>query len=80
MRDIIENFLKTKDRGIIPLQLFPIDTYESILKDFEYEISEQETDGWQVNFWIEFTKIGEYKSSLLLSGSLMYGKYSLSKI
>ena len=80
MRDIIENFLKTDDRAIIPLQIFPIDVYRGILRDFGYEIFSQETDGGSVDFWIDFNEIGELYPSLQLTGSLVYGGYSLSKI
>lgn len=75
MREIIENFLNG-ERESIPLQVHPIQTYSEILKSFGYEHYDSEQNGWQVDFWENFSK-GD--KSITLSGSLWYGQYNLTK-
>lgn len=45
---------------------------------FPEEDYEHETNGWQCDFWLDFTKEG-YPYKVTFTGSLFYGGYCVSK-
>ena len=53
IREIIQNFLNS-DRESIPLNYFPLKTYQEILKDLGYAFYDIDFNGWQVEFWQYF--------------------------
>lgn len=48
------------------------------LETLGYEKGEMETNGWQVDFWVSFTKDGA--TTLEFSGDWYYGTQSLQEI
>ena len=78
IREIIQNFLNS-DRESIPLNYFPLKTYQKILKDLGYTFYDIDFNGWQVEFWQYFQNEDETKK-LCLSGSLWFGNFKLTKV
>lgn len=62
----------------IELPMTPIRDVEKALEKFGYEMEDLDgnTNGWEVDFWYWFK--AENKPRLCLSGSLHYGKFTLS--
>lgn len=50
----------------------PFSTVEKILSAKGYNREDVETNGWQVDFWVEFTKDGE--PTISVSGGMWYGQ------
>jgi len=79
LKENIEDFLKGEMEAL-EIPMTPIRDVEEILKELGYnelELNGDETNGWQVDFWYYF--YSETQPVLLLSGSLHYGDFKLSK-
>lgn len=72
----IKNFIESK-KDNLSIQLYTIQDISDTLELCGYKLEDQETNGFQVDFWITF--INENKNKIILSGSLWYGNYNLSK-
>tara|TARA_R110002073_G_scaffold3315_6_gene22350 strand:+ start:12104 stop:12358 length:255 start_codon:yes stop_codon:yes gene_type:complete len=77
--EVMEGILEfATGKGLqIDLPMIPIADVERILKRVGYDrLEENDTNGWQVDFWYYFKKEDK---SLCLSGSLFYGRYKLTR-
>lgn len=75
LREFIEGNSKT-----LEIETNSIDYWEDVLKESGFAIVEDsyESNGWQVDFWVTFTSIKD--GNIILSGSLWYGGFKLSKV
>lgn len=82
MRDKIKKFINNNSEKTLDVEMLGIAEYEKILKEEKYERHENngdETNGWQVDFWYNFSHIDDSTIQLCLSGSLFYGNFKLTK-
>ena len=80
MKKLIQEFIKSGEQEFKFQLMMPIRDIEEILKEIgfeELELSGDETNGWQIDFWYHF-KSYEY-GTYVLSGSLHYGNFILTK-
>lgn len=80
LKQVITDFLNTEAEAI-EIPMTPVQDVAKILTELGYdelELSGDETNGWQIDFWYYFynTVAGP---KLCLSGSLHYGDFKLSK-
>jgi len=80
MKKLIQDFIKSGEQEFKFQQMMPIRDIEDILKEIGFEdleLSGEETNGWQIDFWYTFqsSEYGVYE----LSGSLHYGDFQLIK-
>lgn len=75
----LKTFLED-DSSEIRLPMMPLeDIVEAMVElGFPEEDYEYDTNGWQCDFWLEFTKT-DYQYKVTFSGSLYYGGYKVSK-
>lgn len=76
------DFREFVDSSVVSMKvdMLPIDYYEDLFKESGYEIEDLEdnTNGWSVGFWYYFTREG--KPKIMLSGSLWYGGFKITKV
>ena len=69
----IKEFIERQDyKESLSLEIKPLSEYTNYLETLGFELENQDTNGWKVDFCITFEK------DLLLSGSLYYGDYKLN--
>lgn len=69
----IKEFIERKDyKESLSLEIKPLSEYTNYLETLGFEVDNQDTNGWEVDFWITF------EGELTLSGSLHYGDYKLN--
>jgi hypothetical protein len=75
--DVIDDFLHNGKEVVIDME--PIDGIEKILQSrgFDMEELDDNTNGWDVDFWYDF--VDEFNTKIQLSGSLWYGGFKLTK-
>jgi hypothetical protein len=78
--DKLTIFLDSDMKSISLPYMIPISEFEKILLSFGFdklELSGDETNGWQIDFWYIFKhpNLGTY----ILTGSLFYGDYCFAK-
>lgn len=72
--------LLNSDNESVEIEMTPIQDIQSILNEFGYEdldLDGEETNGWQIDFWYKFYK--KDSPTLMVSGSLHYGDFKISK-
>lgn len=74
LEEFVQNQIDSIDLPVVPLS-FIINHIEEL----GYTKTSEETNGWQVDFWIYFQKGLDEASTIVLSGSLYYGDYKLTK-
>lgn len=78
---ILENkildFLNSEEKKL-KFELLPIGTLEKTLNELGYKMEPLDnTNGWQVDFWVDFRFKGE--KALSISGSMYYGNLTIEK-
>jgi len=70
--------LTGNESGKIKIDILPICEYQKLIEEAggSFDIDEMDTNGWEVDFWINFKL---FESSFTLSGSLFYGNYEITK-
>ena len=73
----IEEFVKAKVKGSkLSVPMMPIDWFGEQLKNFGFIMDEEwDTNGWEIDFWIEFNSDS---AQIKLSGSWYSGNYKLT--
>lgn len=66
----------TNDATQLTIPMTPISEVEEALEPLGFEREDIKTNGWQVDFWVNF--VGE-NYTIQLEGSLYSGGYSLTK-
>jgi hypothetical protein len=75
--DRLKEFLEG-DGTELPLVMQPIDDIKNALEKYGWEMEwdDMDTNGWEHDFWIPFTKDEE---TITLGGSWYHGGYTLSR-
>lgn len=80
LKEQIENLIAS-DSKEIEILMTPIKEIEKVLTSLGYDelnLTGDELNGWQVDFWYKFTH--EEKPNLTVSGSLYYGDFKIYKV
>ena len=74
MKKVIEDWIIHQTVKTLPVPRLPISEYVTIFNKLGYniELHGEEVNGWQVDFWYRFTKMG--CKTIMLTGSLWYGE------
>ena len=68
------------DSTEIKIPMCPLNDIVEAMDEFGFPRDQYEldTNGWQVDFWLDFTKAG-YPYKVTIAGSLFYGSFTASK-
>ena len=78
LKKTIKNYIEFGS-GTLDVPFHPISVYDSILEELGYKSEPfDNTNGWQVDFWLEFRK--PETTTIELSGSLWYGGFKLKRL
>lgn len=79
MKNEIKEFIKSEER-VLKIPMNSLDYYEDLLSNLGFirDTEKGETNGWQIDFWEYFKS--EVHGEVILSGSLWYGDFKLSKV
>jgi hypothetical protein len=73
----IVDFIDSTEEDLSFDTMFPMDDFKEIMDELGFEENDTfDTNGWQVDFWWNFTK---ELLTITLSGSWYYGSYTLTK-
>ena len=80
-KNLLSIFINNTSIDTISIGVLPLYIYEDFLNSlgWEKEDCEDNTNGWEIDFWYSYTK-KESSFKLELSGSLYYGGYKINKI
>ena len=75
LADYILKFLNSSETVLELGYILPVSIQAALLA-LDYKRTNIDTNGWDIDFWVDFKK-GDEK--LVLSGGWFYGKYKLTK-
>ena len=75
----IKEFIERKNyEESLSLEIIPLSEYTNYLETLGFEVENQDTNGWQVDFWMYFKD--KFNNKFLVDGSLFYGNFKISRI
>lgn len=75
----IEEFIQDGTLDSIEVPVVELQEYINVMEKLGYDADDTETNGWQIDFWVIFSRSFGGGYSITLSGGLFYGHYNLSK-